>query len=106
MDSLSNWHLPQLGAQQQQGFGVSLGFEGLFGSLFGLGTSQAFWAPSGPDEEGWCLYEPSSLPPDKALYLFKRDDGKPWVGYADFFYPEFNVAYLKWKLTGIAKEGL
>lgn len=47
-----------------------------------------------------------SLPPDKALYLFKRDDGKPWVGYADFFYPEFNVAYLKWKLTGIAKEGL
>jgi hypothetical protein len=30
--------------------------------------------------------------------------GNPWVGYSKDFYPEFNVAYLKWKWTGIAKE--
>jgi hypothetical protein len=84
-----------------------LGLESLEGA-FGLGFSQAnaLWGPSEPDEEGWCRYVPGSLPPEKALCLFKRgDDGEPWVGYAGF-YPEFNIAYLKWKLTGIAKESL
>lgn len=49
--------------------------------------------------------------PPSLLCVFWRIDWeetgeKPWVGYARDFSPMMNVAGLRWKLTGIAREEL
>ena len=63
----------------------------------------------GPDKDGWYAYI-YGAPPKDALCQFKQDVegyiGGPWVGYSSDFSPEFNVAYLKWRLTGIARMQL
>jgi hypothetical protein len=62
--------------------------------------------PVAPDADGWYEYI-GNAPTKEALCQFKQgheeNEGEPWVGYADF-HPEFNVAYLKWRYTGISKE--
>lgn len=44
--------------------------------------------------------------PQFLLCQFRRKDGFAHTGYAKDFCPEFNVAGLEWKLTGIAREQL
>lgn len=55
--------------------------------------------------EDWASYELQPAPRD-LLCQFRRQDGFAFTGYAKDFFPEFNVAGLEWKLTGIAKEQL
>ncbi len=55
--------------------------------------------------EDWTSYEFQPAP-RTLLCQFRRKDGFAYTGYAEDFYPEFNVAGLEWKLTGIAKEQL
>ncbi len=55
--------------------------------------------------EDWTSYELHSAPRG-LLCQFRRQDGFAFTGYAKDFFPEFNVAGLEWKLTGIAKEQL
>lgn len=75
----------------------------ILGGYSGLGGYEA----PGPDSEGWYDYCGCPAPPN-ALCQFKQgweeDEGDPWIGYSRNFAPEFNVAYLKWRYTGIAKE--
>lgn len=70
----------------------------LLGSPYKFATS---------DSEGWYDYCVCPAPPD-ALCQFKQgieeDEGHSWIGYSRDFHPEFNVAYLKWRYTGIARE--
>lgn len=76
--------------------------EALFGGSGNgnLGASASY----GPDSDGWYNYA-DNPPNEKALCQFKQHkDGVPWVGHPSDFSPYFNVAYLKWRLTGIAKE--
>ena len=100
---LGMMNLTGLYQQWEESFGVGF-WNSLFGSIGGLGVSSL-----GPDKDGWYTYF-YSAPPKDALCQFKQDVegyvGGPWVGYSSDFSPEFNVAYLKWRLTGIAKEGL
>jgi hypothetical protein len=44
--------------------------------------------------------------PKELLCQFRRRDGFSHTGYARDFMPEFNVAGLEWKLTGIGREEL
>lgn len=64
--------------------------------------------PPQPDSEGWNDYM-YSFPPENVLLQFKQQrseiTAQVWTGYADFPY-EFNVANLKWRLTGIGKHQL
>jgi hypothetical protein len=56
----------------------------------------------------WTSYEAQPAPRD-LLCQFRRQDGKylwEFVGYAKDFLPEFDIAGLKWRLTGIAREEL
>ncbi len=67
----------------------------------------------GPDEDGWHTYI-GDRPPEDTLCVFERHTETyqtpsfpqitRWVGYRNEFHPEFNIANLKWRLTGIAKE--
>ena len=79
--------------------------EGYWSSLRGvefLGWPSAAGAPVNGD--GWHTYIGDPSPP-RALCQFKQhDDGVPWVGYGKDVSPYFNVAYLKWRYTGIAKQ--
>ena len=94
-----NWALAQGSSQENQGPWNSL-LAGLLGSI----DSQAPYV----DSNGWHAYA-GDAPPKYALCMF-RNDGfeKPieWVGYPYDIHPEANIAYLKWKLTGLAKETL
>lgn len=92
--------------QQLQGLESSCGFLGaILGGIGSLGASY------GPDEDGWHAYIGDGPPRDKLLQFERRTETLQsiipqttrWVGYADFL-PEFNVADLYWRLTGIAKE--
>ena len=92
------------GNQQVALSGGFCGWNSLFGSLGNRGYF------SSTDADGWYTYINDPAPPH-ALCQFKHDMAgidSPWVGYSvelwKDFYPEFNVAYLKWKWTGIAKE--
>ena len=98
MDYIANT-FGQLGQQQAPS-------GGFWNSLLGNKCwSVSLLSPVGPGKDGWYDYN-YHQPAHDALCQFKQyDDGEPWIGYADFS-PEFNVAYLKWRLTGIAKEGL
>jgi len=54
----------------------------------------------------WTSCDRHSAPP-QLLCMFRRAEWRqPGIGYACEFSPEFNVAGLEWKLTGIAKEAL
>jgi hypothetical protein len=56
----------------------------------------------------WTSYEAQPAP-RTLLCQFRRQDGKhlrEFVGYAKDFLPEFDIAGLKWRLTGIAREEL
>ena len=90
----------QLAAQ----FGVRDPFQGLWMGLLvsigGLGAS-AYYSP---DSDGWYNYEGNSYAIRDVLCIFKDKMGVEWVGYSRDFHPEFNIADLKWKYTGIAKE--
>jgi hypothetical protein len=49
-----------------------------------------------------------TFPPENILLQFKIENSEfpsTWSGYADFP-PEFNIASLKWRLTGIGKHQL
>jgi hypothetical protein len=92
-----------LGPQQllnQQGPGFWSTF---LGSLSGLGVSLA----DPEDKNGWHHYCGNPAPPN-ALCLFKsgreENEGDPWIGYGRDIHREFNIANLKWKYTGIARE--
>lgn len=55
--------------------------------------------------EDWTEY--TFQPAPRTLLCQFRREGQPvYVGYAKDFPPEFNVAGLEWKLTGIAREQL
>ena len=113
MGSGSNPLWDQLGVPQQQGMGNM--FSNLFGYLGGLGSISSGglgnfqWGEGyGPDADGWLGYI-GHPPPEGALCQFYQDIDdapEPWVGYKSDLRPELNVAYLKWRLTGIAKESL
>lgn len=52
--------------------------------------------------EGYTAYI-GSPPPRHALVRFWNEStGQQWTGFAADMHPESNVAYLWWKLTGIA----
>jgi hypothetical protein len=56
-----------------------------------------------PLESGWKWYV-EEVPPRDVLVRFSNEyNGKQWTGYARELHPEFNVAHLLWKLTGIAR---
>ena len=92
---------PQLSAAYdlQNPFGVFWG--SILGTLGGLGAA----GYCGPDYDGWYEYYGGGCPKNK-LCQFKDTVTGVWVGYARNLSPEFNMSYLKWRLTGIGKEGL
>lgn len=51
----------------------------------------------------WTEYTIQPAPPN-LLCQFRRKDGFAHTGYAKDFLPEFDIAGLQWKLTGIARE--
>lgn len=71
---------------------------GIWTLLGGFASGRSF-----PDADGWHDYCGNPAPPN-ALCLFKDPDGETWIGYGGNLDPCFNVAYLKWKYTGIARE--
>jgi hypothetical protein len=71
----------------------------LLGDLGGRGLS------SFVDEEGWCNYI-NWKPDNDDLCQFKQPDAPPWIDYPRNLHPALNIAYLKWRLTGIAKGPL
>ena len=71
-----------------------------------LGNVGALYLSSVTDTEGWVDYINCSPKKDVLCQFKQHEDGIPWVGYSSEFHPEFNVAYLKWRLTGIAKGPL
>ena len=85
-------------------FGMSDPFNSLWrslsGSLGGLGAAAYY----GPDSGGWRNYDGNSYAIRDVLCIFKDKMGVEWVGYSRDFHPEFNIADLKWKYTGVAKE--
>lgn len=95
-------------ANQQQNFALAQTGGGwdFWSSLLGnIGVSPYRFVS--PDTEGWYDYCTCPAPPN-ALCQFKQDmeelRDKVWVGYSRDFRPEFNVANLKWRYTGIARE--
>ena len=54
--------------------------------------------------EGWIPYELQSPPP--VLCQFKRTNGAIFLVNPTSFDPAFNVAGLRWELTGIGREEL
>lgn len=95
--SNQNWN-----ALVNQRIGVD-GFASLLGFIGGLGATSGIQEET-PDEDGWFNYIGCRCPRLSLCQFKQHKDGIPWVGYAYEFRPEFNVAYLKWRLTGIAKE--
>lgn len=104
MGSLANYY-------GQQGSVAGLAYQGGFWSSL-LGNSGGFVSGSAyefasPDSDGWYDYCGCPAPPD-ALCQFKQgreeNEGEPWIGCGRDFHPEFNVAYLKWRYTGIARQ--
>ena len=91
--------------QNGQAYSLQDIFRELFGSIGSFGVSSL-----GPDENGWYDFT-YSYPPKNVLLQFERRwpidskfaDVERWVGYNDF-YPEFNVAGLYWRYTGIGRE--
>jgi hypothetical protein len=53
----------------------------------------------------WTSYE-FQRAPRTLLCQFRRKDGFAHTGYAKDFQPEFNIAGLEWRLTGIARTEL
>lgn len=94
-----------LANQYQQAMSGNNFWSGILGSLVGIGAFQT----CGPNDEGWYDYCTYPAPPN-ALCQFKieLDNGQEvsekWIGYSRDFRPEFNVAYLKWRYTGIARQ--
>ena len=51
----------------------------------------------------WTSYIDRPAPPD-ALVRFKNEiTGEEWTGRGRELHPEFNVAYLWWKMTGLER---
>jgi len=67
---------------------------------YGSGAAEGYCPP---DSEGWHTCIGDRPPKDRLCVFERRGPDQRWVGYADF-HPEFNIANLKWQLTGIAKE--
>ena len=94
-----------LGQQQANanlsGQGSWIFLRALLGPSWELGVSSIQ-----PDSEGWYEYT-YSWPPDRVLLQFKRVWTKEppdiWIGYANFD-PEFNIANLCWRYTGIGRH--
>lgn len=57
------------------------------------------------NEFDWTDYTATPAP-RTLLCQFRRRDGFAHTGYAKDFLPEFNVAGLEWRLTGIARTEL
>ena len=63
----------------------------------------------GPDarrcshDGGWTPYLMCRAPVDAMCCFWNEYNGDRWVGYASDMHPFFNVSYLWWKLTGIAR---
>jgi hypothetical protein len=98
----------QISGLQQNIFyqGESFWGNSYFESLFGALSRGAVYG-TGPDENGWTEYL-SSNPPKNVLLQFRRRDSCQdftWIDYNDF-HPEFNVANLYWRLTGIGRHQL
>lgn len=98
-------------AGQYQAFGNSL--LGCGGYLGGISYWQS--PEASPDKNGWYEYLNKSAPKN-ILCQFEIRTRTPqspdhpqivqsWVGYANFT-PEFNVAHLYWRLTGIGRMQL
>ena len=85
--------------QNGQAYSLQDIFRELFGSIGSFGVSSL-----GPDENGWYDFT-YSYPPKNVLLQFERRSGDldTWIGYNDF-HPEFNVAGLYWRHTGIGRE--
>ncbi len=95
-------------AQGQQFWQNLLGSAGgsgaALGTMFSSYREYANYVNPISDSDGWYDYVGNPAPKNKLCQFKQHGDGDPWVGYASEFRPEMNVAYLKWKLTGIAKE--
>ena len=96
--------------QQANACGSGLGGWGCLGGLFGNqissgSSSIGYMLQQTPLDNDWHDYIYSS-PPRDVLCKFSRDTGSTWMGYARDFHPEFNVAGLCWRLTGIGKHQL
>jgi hypothetical protein len=83
----------------------------MYGSLVGRGGlgGQLYNAdnPQQPDPDGWNDYM-YTFPPENILLQFKIENSEfpsTWLGYSHSP-SEFNVAGLKWRLTGIGKRQL
>lgn len=107
-----------LGGQQRilselEMFGLSgMGQAGLLGLFGPSGLDQGFrtnhwYLKPEADSEGWYAYINHPVPKGILCQFERRagmsgEDQGRWVGYADF-HPQFNVANLYWRLTGIGK---
>ena len=74
--------------------------QSILGGLGSIGASAA----CAPDSNGWYPYGYDGPPKDKLLQFYQPTTGQVWVGYRAELHPEFNIANLKWRLTGIGKE--
>lgn len=53
---------------------------------------------------GWTPHLIRTAPSGLLCSFWNEYNRDLWVGYADDLRPEYNVAYLWWKLTGIGRE--
>ena len=53
---------------------------------------------------GWIGYIIEQPDPDALVRFWNEYSGEKWTGYLRDLNPEFNCAYLWWKLTGIERE--
>jgi hypothetical protein len=89
----------QLQASQYGGYGNCGRFWGALGA--------SHLQEVGPDEEGW--YEYIAKPAPKGILLqfeVRRMHQSPiiWIGYANDLSPQFNIANLYWRYTGIGRH--
>lgn len=73
----------------------------LFGPIPGWGASLA----DPEDENGWHFYVNGGCPKNKLCQFYQPVTEQIWVGFRNEFHPEFNISNLKWRLTGVGKEG-